>query len=256
MNRLKNLLLYVIPLALMLSVECATAEQHQVGFDAQELREGFVDIREDARSVWKALDHCAAVLGTASTEPASVHNDLRFTAFRFSDGDFSFEGPAAWTAPVDPTDSALKALFVGLVDQSRHTVVLLSVSRYSRKGAAIEQEIDRLQTNQRTEMLLHENCLVDQRPAHVLVIRDRIAVPMWESEFLAPVLVENLVIVQDELDMYVLEYASTPEFYETYQPLFHRLVTSFRFYGDRKLPSLSHEGMRTMRIAPYKGGTP
>ncbi|BFU90476.1 MAG: hypothetical protein NTAFB01_16630 [Nitrospira sp.] len=251
-----NRLLYIIPLALILSVECVTAEQHQIVFDAQGLPEGAMGIREDARSVWKAPDHCAVVLRTASTEPVPVHDDLRFTAFRFLDGDFSFEGPAAWTTPVDPTDSALKALFVGLVDQSRHTVVLLSVSRYPRKGVTIEQEIDRLQTNQRTEMLMHENCLVDRRPAHVLVIRDRIAVPMWESEFLAPVLVENLVIVQDELDMYVLEYASTPEFYEIYQPLFHRLVTSFRFYGDRKLPSLSNEGMRIMRIAPYKGGTP
>ncbi|MGE3977317.1 MAG: hypothetical protein AB7F94_06975 [Nitrospira sp.] len=250
-NRLKNLLLYVIPLALVLSVEGVTAEQHQVTFDAQGLREGAMDIREDARSLWKAPDHCAAVLRTVSTEPVPVHDDLRFTAFRFLDGDFSFEGPTAWTTPVDPTDSALKALFVGLVDQSRHTVVLLSVSRYPRKGAAIEQEIDRLQTNQRTEMLMHENCLVDQRPAHVLVIRDRIAVPMWESEFLAPILFENLVIVQDELDMYVLEYASTPEFYETYQPLFHRLVTSFRFYGDRKPSSLPNEDMRTMRITPY-----
>lgn len=251
-----NRLLYVIPLALVLSVECATAEQHQVIFDAQGLREGAMGIREDARSVWKAPDHCATVLRTTSTEPAPVHDDPRFTAFRSSDGDFSFEGPTAWVIPVDPTDSALKALFVGLVDQSRHTVVLLSVSRYPQKAAAIEQEIGRLHTNQWTEMLMHENCLVDQRPAHLVVIRDRIAVPMWESEFPAPILFENFVIVQDEADVYVLEYASTPELYETYQPLFHRLVTSFRFHSDQKPPSLPNEGMRTMRIAPYKGGKP
>jgi hypothetical protein len=55
---------------------------------------------------------------------------------------------------------------------------------------------------------------------------------MWESEFLAPILFENFVIVQDELDMYVLEYVSTPESYEVYQPLFHRLVTSFRLHSD------------------------
>jgi hypothetical protein len=73
---------------------------------------------------------------------------------------------------------------------------------------------------------------VEGPASHVLVIRDRIAVPMWESEFLAPILFENFVIVQDELDMYVLEYASTPESYEVYQPLFHRLVTSFRLHSD------------------------
>lgn len=251
-----NRLLYVITLAVVLSVECATAEQHQVAFDPQDLRERAVDIRDDAQSAWKAPDHCAAVLRTASTGSTPVQDDLRITAFRFSDGGFSFEGPAAWATPVDPTDSALKALFVGLVDQSRHTVVLLSVSRYPQKAAAIEQEIDRLQTNQWTEMLMHGNCLVAQRPAYIVVIRDRIAVPMQESEFPAPILFENFVIVQDEADMYVLEYASTPELYKTYQPLFHRLVTSFRFHNDQKLPSLPNEGMRTMRIAPYKGGKP
>lgn len=249
-RRLKNLLLYVIPLVLVPSVEYATAEQHQVVLDAQGLPEGATDIREGARSARKTPDHCAAVLSTASTDPLAVQNDLRFTAFRFSDGDFSFEGPTAWATPVDPTDSALKALFVGLTDQSHHTVVLLGVSRYPGKAAAIEQEIDRLQTNQWTEMLMHETCLVDQRLAHVLVIRDRIAVPLWESEFLAPILFENFVIVQDEADMYVLEYASTHELYEAYQPLFHRLVTSFRFHGDQKPSSLSNEGMSTMRVAP------
>jgi hypothetical protein len=238
MTRL-NLLLYAIPLALLLSIECVTAEQHQVVFKTQGLPEGAVDIREDARSAWKATDHCAAVLKTASTEPEPVHDDLRFTAFTFSDGDFSFDGPAAWTTAVGPEDSALKALFVGLVDQLRHTVVLLGVSRYPGKAAAIDHEIDRLRTDQWKQTLMHQNCLVDQRPAHVLAIRGRIAVPMWESEFPAPILFENFVIVQDELDMYVLEYASTPEFYEAYQPLFHRLVTSFRFHSDQKLSGLS-----------------
>jgi hypothetical protein len=233
-----NRLLYVIPLALILSVECVTAEQYRVPFDAQGLREGAVDIREDGRSTRKTPDHCTAVLSTTSTDPVPVHDNLRFTAFRFSDGDFSFEGPTAWATPVDPTDSALKALFVGLTDQLHHTVVLLGVSRYPGKAVAIEQEIDRLQTNQWTEMLMHENCLVDQRPAHILIIRDRLTVPLWESEFLAPILFENFVIVQDEADMYVLEYASTPEFYEAYRPLFYRLVTSFRFHADQKLPSL------------------
>ncbi len=251
-----NRLLNVITLASVLSVECATAEQHQVAFDAQGFQERAVDIREDARSARKTPDHCAAILKTASTGPTPVQDDLRIIAFRFSDGDFSFEGPAAWVTPVDPTDSALKALFVGLVDQSRHSVVLLGISRYPGRGAAIEQEIDRLQTNQWTEMLMHENCLVDRRPAHIIVIRDRIAVPIWESEFSAPTLFENFVIVQDESDMYVLEYASTPELYEAYRPLFHRLVTSFRFHSDQKLPSLPNEGMRTMRIAPYKGEIP
>lgn len=236
MTRL-NLLLYVIPLAVLLSVEYVTAEYHQVAFGAQGLREGAVDIRADTRSTRKAPDHCAAVLSTASTEPAPVKDDLHFTAFRFSDGNFSFEGPAAWATPVDPTDSALKALFVGLVDQSRHTVVLLGVSRYPGKAVAIDHEIDRLQTNQWTEMLMHESCLVDRRPAHVLVIRDRIPVPMWESEFPAPILFENFVIVQDESDMYVLEYASTPAFYETYRPLFYRVISSFRFHDDQMLPS-------------------
>lgn len=229
-----NSLLCVIPLALALSVECVTAEQHQVAFEAHGLREGAMDIREDARSTRKTPDHCAAVLSTTSTDPAPVHDDLRFTAFRFSDGDFSFEGPTAWATPVDPTDSALKALFVGLTDQLHHAVVLLGVSRYPGKAAAIEQEIDRLQTNQWTEMLMHENCLVDQHPAHVLVIRDRIAVPLWESEFPAPILFENFVIVRDEPDMYVLEYASTPEFYEAYRPLFYRMLSSFRFHDDQK----------------------
>src|SRR6185437_1448485 len=195
-----NRLLYVIPLALVLSVECVTAEQHQVAFDSQGIRKSAVDVREDAQSTRKAPDHCAAVLSTASTDPSPVQNDLRFTAFRFSDEDFSFEGPAAWAISVDPMDSALKALFVGLTDQSHHTVVLLGVSRYPGKAAAIEQEIDRLQTNQWTEMLMHENCLVDQRPAHVVVIRDRIPVPTWESEIPAPILFENFVIVQDEED--------------------------------------------------------
>ncbi len=245
-----NRLLYIIPLALLLSVECVTAEQHQVVFDAQGLRERAVDIREDARSARKATDHCAAFLTTDPAEPAPVQIDFRFTAFRFPDGDFSFEGPTTWATPVDSADSALKALFVGLTDQLHHTVALLGVSRYPGKAAAIEQEIDRLQTNQWTEMLMHENCLVDQRPAHILVIRDRLAVSLWESEFLAPILFENFVIVQDEADMYVLEYASTPEFYEAYRPLFHRLVTSFRFHDDQKLQSLPNEGMRTMRIAP------
>ncbi|HEX5545553.1 MAG TPA: hypothetical protein VFX10_08650 [Nitrospira sp.] len=251
-----NRLLYVITLAVVLSVECAMAEQHQIAFDPQDFRERPVDIRDDGRSAWQATDHCAAVLRTASTEPAPVHDDPRFSAFRSSDGDFSFEGPTAWATPVDPTDSALKVLFVGLADQSRHSVVLLGISRYPGRGAAIEQEIDRLQTNQWTEMLMHENCLVDRRPAHIIVIRDRIAVPMWESEFSAPTLFENFVIVQDESDMYVLEYASTPEFYEAYQPLFHRLVTSFRFHDDQTPSSMSNEGMRTMRIAPYKGEKP
>lgn len=107
-------------------------------------------------------------------------------------------------------------------------------NRYQGKAVVIDREIERLQTVKRAEVLMYRTCMVDQRPAHFLIIRDWAAVPMWGSNILPPIPHESFAVFQDELDRYVLGSASTPEFYEDYQPLFHRLIASVPFHRDQK----------------------
>ncbi|MFO0699213.1 MAG: hypothetical protein U0236_08295 [Nitrospira sp.] len=221
-------------LTLLCSTGFKAEVQRSAAFDAEEQRNMAVTGTEHIKVAGNPGENCATVGDVSSPDLTQPYNDIHFATFTFTDEDFSFEGPTDWLQPSDPEDLALKAFFMGPVDRTHHSVVLLDISRYQGKAASIQQEINRLQTIREAEVLMHRICTVDQRPAHFLTLRDRIAVPMWESDVLRPILYESFVIFQDGLDMYVLGYASTPEFYDKYQPLFDRLIASVRFHSDKK----------------------
>ncbi len=146
-------------------------------------------------------------------------------------GDYRFLAPAAWSHPRDPRDRKLEAFFVGPVDPTRETVVMMSVSRYPRTAQAIsiEQIIAQLEHDKTKHVLGAEPMLVDRHPAHLIRIHEVTSLLSKALEVVSLDLRESVVIVEKGPDLLVIEYAASPELYGEYWPIFDRLVSSFQF---------------------------
>ncbi|MDA2910964.1 hypothetical protein MYX04_08545 [Nitrospiraceae bacterium AH_259_D15_M11_P09] len=109
---------------------------------------------------------------------------LQYTVFTSKTGDVSFEGPKDWVFPLNPHDPTREAFFVGLINQTRRTVVFLAVSRYPRVGASasVEGLIAQLRLDRDKQIDTNEAILVDQGSARLLTIEERAAVPLWGQE--------------------------------------------------------------------------
>lgn len=156
---------------------------------------------------------------------------IQFTVFTSPAGDYSFEAPAAWASPLDPRDPTREAFFVRPVDQTRHTVVFLTVSRYPHRGttASLESLIGQLQLDPQKHVLSTESLVIDQHPARLVRIHELAAVPMWTPEIVRLDLRECILLIENGSEIYVLEYVASPEMYGEYWPIFDHLVTSFHF---------------------------
>ncbi len=159
---------------------------------------------------------------------------LQYTVFTSETGDYSFEAPSSWAHPLKPRDPTREAFFVGPVDRTRHTGVFLTVSRYPRGGtsASIEVLIAQLLLDRTKQIVSNEALVIDQRPARLLTIQEHAAVPGWSPGIVHLALSESLLIIEDEQEIYMLEYVSSPELHREYLPVFDRLVTSFRFHHE------------------------
>lgn len=150
---------------------------------------------------------------------------LQFTAFTSPAGDYSYEAPGAWRSPPDTRDPTQEAIFVGPVDQARHIIVFLTVSRYPRGGmtASIENMIAQMRLGKGTQTLADETLLVGRHPARFVTVHEP-AGGMLDFD-----LRESLILVEKGPNIFVLEYVASPEVYAEYRPIFDRLVTSFQF---------------------------
>jgi hypothetical protein len=151
---------------------------------------------------------------------------LQFSVFTSPAGDYSFEAPGAWRKPLDPKDVAREAFFVGPVDQARHIIVFLTVSRYPRGGktASIESMIAQMRLDKGIQTLADETLLVGRHPARSVTIHEP-AAGMLDVD-----LRESFVLVESGPNIFVLQYVSSPEVYAEHRPIFDRLVTSFHFH--------------------------
>lgn len=178
--------------------------------------------------------------GTQASEGAKALTQdagaLQFTTFTAPSGDYRFEAPGAWRNPLDPKDLTREAFFVGPVDQARHIVVFLSVSRYPRGGktASIESMIAQLQLERGKQILSDETLLVGQRPARFVTFHEP-AAGIRDFD-----LMESFVLVENGPNIYVLEYVSSPEVYAEYLPVFDRLVTSFHITQESRGSGSGH----------------
>lgn len=156
---------------------------------------------------------------------------LQLAIFTSPRGDYRFPAPAAWSHPRDPRDRALEAFFVGPVDPSRRTIVMMSVSRYPRTAQAtsVEHLIAQLERDKTKHVLSAEPILVDRRPARLVRIHEATSMLSKALEVLSLDLRESIVIVENGPDLLVIEYVASPDVYGEYWPIFDRLVSSFQF---------------------------
>lgn len=156
---------------------------------------------------------------------------LQMAAATSPRGDYRFEAPASWLRPLDPSDVTLEAFLVGPVDQARHTVVMMMVSRYSRgeRTASMENLLAQLQGDKGKHILGTETIAVDRRPARLVRIHEVTSLLSKRLEVLSLDLRESIVLVENGPDLLVIEYAASPDLYGEYWPIFDRLVTNFQF---------------------------
>lgn len=146
-------------------------------------------------------------------------------------GDYRFMAPTAWSHPVDSRDRALEAFFVGPVDAARRTVVMISVSRYSRSAHAgsVDQLVAQLDTDQTKHVLGVETIAVDRRPARLVRTHEVTSMLSKGLEVLSLDLTGSIILVESGPDLLVLEYVASRDLYGEYRPIFDRFVTSFQF---------------------------
>lgn len=165
-----------------------------------------------------------------------VPDAVQFTVFTSPAGDYSFEAPAAWASPLDPRDPTREAFFVGPIDETRHTVVFLMVSRYPHREttASLESLIEQLQLDPQKHVLSTESLVIDRHPARLVRIHQLADVPMWTLDIVHLDLQETAVFVENGSDIYVLEYVASPEVYGEYWPIMNRLMTSFHIQHQKQ----------------------
>lgn len=163
-------------------------------------------------------------------EAAGV-GSLQMTAMISPRGDYRFEAPATWANPLDPRDVTLEGFFVGPVDQTRHTMVMMMVSRYSRRAhpTSMENMLAQLQGDKGKHILGTETIAVDRRPARLVRIHEVTSMLSTGLEVLSLDLRESIVMVENGPDLFVIEYVASPDVYGEYWPIFDRLVTNFQF---------------------------
>lgn len=156
---------------------------------------------------------------------------LQMTVVTSPRGDYRFEAPATWANPLDPSDVTLEAFLVGPVDQTRHTIVMMMVSRYSRgeHTASMEHLLAQLQGDKGKHILGTETIAVDRRPARLVRIHEVTSLLSKGLEVLSLDLRESIVMVEKGPDLLVIEYVASPDVYGEYWPIFDRLVTNFQF---------------------------
>lgn len=156
---------------------------------------------------------------------------LQMTSATSPKGDYRFKAPTSWIRPLDPSDVTLEAFLVGPVDQARHTVVMMMVSRYSRgeRTASMKNLLAQLQGDKGKHILGTETIAVDRRPARLVRIHEVTSLLSKGLEVLSLDLRESIVMVENGPDLLVIEYAASPDVYGEYWPIFDRLVTNFQF---------------------------
>lgn len=177
-------------------------------------------------------------LASPTKVAAQAHADaagvgaLQMTVVTSPRGDYRFEAPATWANPLDPRDATLEAFFVGPVDQTRHTMVTMMISRYSRgkHRASMEDLLAQLQGDKDIHILGTETIAVDHRPARLVRTHEVTSMLSKGLEVLSLDLRESIVMVENGTDILVIEYVASPDVYGEYWPIFDRLVTSFQFH--------------------------
>ena len=156
---------------------------------------------------------------------------LQMMAVTSPRGDYRFEVPATWAHPLDPRDATLEGFFVGPVDQTRHTVVMMMVSRYSQREhtASMENLLAQLQGDKGKHILGTEAIAVDRRPARLVRIHEVASLLSKGLEVLSLDLRESIVMIENGPDLLVIEYAASPDRYGEYWPVFDRFITNFQF---------------------------
>lgn len=156
---------------------------------------------------------------------------LQMTAATSPRGDYRFEAPVSWSRPLDSSDVTLEAFLVGPVDQTRHTVVVMMVSRYSQREhtASMENLLAQLQRDKGKHILGTEAIAVDRRPARLVRIHEVASLLSKGLEVLSLDLRESIVMIENGPDLLVIEYAASPDQYGEYWPVFDRFITNSQF---------------------------
>ena len=176
------------------------------------------------------LDSPAEATAQGHAEAAGVVA-LQVTVVTSPRGDYRFEAPATWANLLDPRDETLEAFLVGPVDQRRHTIVMMMVSRYPQgeQAASMENLLAQLQGDKGKHILGTETIAVDRRPGRLVRIHEVTSLLSKGLEVLSLDLRESIVLVENGPDILVIEYAASPDLYGEYWPIFDRLVTNFQF---------------------------
>lgn len=186
---------------------------------------------EDARArsdpvVPSSASEVAELTANAGKGSAEFSSEPFFGA----ESEYQVEVPAAWRKEVRIEDRAREVMFVGPVDERRHSVTTLTIGCYRQEGMMpkIEAEMTQLSRTEYPRIINDEAVNVDQRPARRILILDQVAMPAASGEIVQVVFSESFVIIPYAQCLYVLGYVTTPDLYEVYLPVFQRIVDTFQ----------------------------
>lgn len=162
---------------------------------------------------------------------AASFGTLQMTSMTSPRGDYRFEAPATWANPLDPGDVTLEAFFVGPVDQTRHTIVMMRVSRYPRGEhlASMENLLARLQGDKGKHILSTETIAVNRHQAFLVRTHEVTSLLSKGLEVVSLDLRHSIVMIENGPDFLVIEYVASPDLYGEYWPIFDQLLTNFQF---------------------------
>jgi len=163
---------------------------------------------------------------------------LQFRVVTSQEGNFTFEAPAGWEQPTNISVQTQEVLLMGPIDKNHHTTVFLKVSRNPQgiKDHSLEDVVKQLSHGKERVIIKDEPLFLDQHPARRFTLKETSPVRMESNEIGSLQLREVVVLLPEEKDMYVLEYVSSPDLYETYLAVFEHVIQSFHVHHENQKP--------------------
>jgi hypothetical protein len=170
-------------------------------------------------------------------KPSKDKETLQFRVVTSQEGNFTFEAPVGWEQPTNIFVQAQEVLLVGPIDKNHHTTVFLNVSRNPKgvKNYSLEEVVKQLSHGKERVIVKDEFLFLDQHPARRLILQETSSVQEG-GEVVSLQLRAIVVLISEGKDMYVLEYVSSPELYESYLAVFEHVIQSFHVYHESQKP--------------------
>jgi len=163
---------------------------------------------------------------------------LEFRVVTSQDGNFTFEAPAGWEPPTNIHVPTQEVLLVGPIDKNHHTSVYFKVIRNPEgiTNHSLEDIVKQLSHGEERVIVKDEPLFLDQHPARRFTLKEASPVRVESNEISSFQLREVVVLLPEGKDMYVLEYISSPELYESYLAVFEHVIQSFHVYHEYQQP--------------------